>query len=291
MGMIHTSSERWLYGRAANRRHGEWYTPGSLRQRGCAVPRSHLKNTMQARLCELRERGNTGRKRAQACPLRYSEHVFSRRRRDLVAQRAAAQGIFEMASSVIRYALPCVGVLLVLAALLVVVQTSVMQSFYVPSSSMSPTLRVDDCIVVPKFTYGLRVPFVEGPLVQWGSPERGAVVVFYREDDPSTAADEAHRALVKRVIGVAGDTVTLRGADVFVNGELLREPYVVPAGAVARQQSSFMVPEGELFVLGDNRYESYDSRFWSEPFVPVARVLGPATAVYWSAAEQARLVY
>jgi hypothetical protein len=61
--------------------------------------RSHLKNTMQARLCELREREDAGRKRAQVYPLRYSEHVFSRRRRDLVAQRAAAQGIFEMAST------------------------------------------------------------------------------------------------------------------------------------------------------------------------------------------------
>jgi hypothetical protein len=60
--------------------------------------RSHLKNTMQARLCELRERENAGRKRAQVYPLRYSEHVFSLRRRYLVAQRAAAQGIFEMAS-------------------------------------------------------------------------------------------------------------------------------------------------------------------------------------------------
>ena len=61
--------------------------------------RSHLKNTMQARLCELGDRENAGRKRAQVYPLRYREHVFSRRRRDLVAQRAAAQGIFEMASS------------------------------------------------------------------------------------------------------------------------------------------------------------------------------------------------
>ena len=61
--------------------------------------RSHFKNTIQARLCELRERENAGRKRAQVYPLRYSEHVFSRRRRDLVAQRAAAQGIFEIASS------------------------------------------------------------------------------------------------------------------------------------------------------------------------------------------------
>ncbi len=63
-----------------------------------AESRSPLKNTMQARLCELRERKDAGRKRAQVYPPRYSEHVFSRRRRDLVAQRAAAQGIFEMAS-------------------------------------------------------------------------------------------------------------------------------------------------------------------------------------------------
>jgi len=63
------------------------------------LTRSHRKNTLQARLCELGERENAGRKRAQVYPLRYSEHVFSRRRRDLVAQRAAAQGVFEMASS------------------------------------------------------------------------------------------------------------------------------------------------------------------------------------------------
>ena len=189
-----------------------------------------------------------------------------------------------------RCALWCVGVLLALAVVLLVVQASVMQSFYVPSSSMAPTLQVDDCIVVPKFAYGLHVPFVEEPVLQWGSPERGKVVVFHREDDPTTAGDESRRALVKRVIGVAGDTVTLRGDTVFVNGELLREPYVLPIHASAHEATSFTVPEGELFLLGDNRDESYDSRFWSKPFVPVARVMGPVAAVYWSAAKHARMV-
>jgi signal peptidase I len=196
-----------------------------------------------------------------------------------------------LVTHVSRYGLQCAGVVLALIAVVFVVQTSVMQSYYVPSSSMAPTLQVDDCIVVPKFVYGLRLPFVEGPVLQWGSPERGRVVVFHREDDRTTTTDENRRALVKRVIGVAGDTVTLRGADVYVNGELLQEPYVLPMRTLAHEELSFTVPEGELFLLGDNRDDSYDSRFWSNPFVPASRVVGPATAVYWSAAQNTRMVY
>ena len=182
------------------------------------------------------------------------------------------------------------GALLALSVVLLVVQASVMQSFYVPSSSMAPTLQVDDCIVVPKFTYGLRVPFVDGPILQWSSPERGRVVVFNREDDLTTVADESRRTFVKRVIGVAGDTVTLRADSVIVNGELLREPYVAPMRRLKDDTISFKVPEGELFVLGDNRDDSYDSRFWRWPFVPVKKVLGPVSAVYWSESHGARII-
>jgi signal peptidase I len=147
---------------------------------------------------------------------------------------------------------------------------------------MAPTLAVDDCIVVPKFAYGLHLPFLEAPLVSWRSPERGEVVVFHREDDPATVVDESSRALVKRVVGVAGDTVMIVGGELYVNGEPLREPYAVKQDSGDLNPRSFTVPEGALFVLGDNRDQSDDSRFWSNPFVLVERVVGPAAAVYWS---------
>ncbi|MFN4896925.1 MAG: signal peptidase I [Pseudomonadota bacterium] len=178
-----------------------------------------------------------------------------------------------------------------LVAVVLFVQGCVLESFYVPSSSMVPTLNVDDCIVVPKLRYGLRLPFVREPIVSWGSPERGRVVVFHREDDPSTRVDESARALVKRVIGLEGDTITLIDSQVFVNGELLREPYARWKDGGIPGPVSFSVPAGSLFLLGDNRDESYDSRFWKKPFVPVSRVLGPASAVYWSANSNPRMVY
>jgi signal peptidase I len=158
----------------------------------------------------------------------------------------------------------------------------IVQSFYVPSSSMAPTLAVDDCIVVPKFAYGLHLPFIEAPLVTWRSPERGEVVVFHREDDPVTEIDESSRALVKRVVGIAGDIVTIIGTDLYVNGARLGAPYLVGLAREMLNPKSFTVPQGALFVLGDNLDESDDSRFWSDPFVRVERVVGPAAAVYWS---------
>jgi signal peptidase I len=180
---------------------------------------------------------------------------------------------------------------LALILVLLVVQGCILQSFYVPSSSMTPTLQVDDCIVVPKLAYGLHLPFADKPLISWDSPQRGNVVVFHREDDRATPIDESSSAMVKRVIGIAGDTVTIVGRHVFVNGEVLQEPYARWMGAESAEVVSFAVPDGALFLLGDNRDESDDSRFWSDPFVPLERVLGPATAVYWSASRAARMVY
>lgn len=168
----------------------------------------------------------------------------------------------------------------VLAALFI--KAFALESFYIPSASMTPTLRVDDCILVPKLAYGLRVPFSREAIVSWSNPTRGEVVVFNRQDDPATRVDESARTMVKRVIGLPGDQVLIRGAEVYVNGERLSEPYARwRRGGIADEQT-FVVPDGELFMLGDNRDESYDSRFWTRPFVPTSRVVGPVAAVYWS---------
>jgi signal peptidase I len=86
--------------------------------------------------------------------------------------------------------------------------------------------------------------------------------------------------MVKRVIGVSGDTVTLSGSRVLINGNPLTEPYARWSKAHALESRSFTVPQGGLFVLGDNRDESADSRYWSEPFIEENRVIGPVAVVY-----------
>jgi signal peptidase I len=93
---------------------------------------------------------------------------------------------------------------------------------------------------------------------------------------------------VKRVIGVENDLVEIRGGDVLVNGAGLVEPYVTRGSEAADTTYHFgplKVPKGKVFVLGDNRANSEDSRMWSEPFVPLSQIIGKAVMVYWSSAQ------
>jgi len=154
------------------------------------------------------------------------------------------------------------------------------ESFFIPSTSMVPTLQTRDRIVVTKLAYGLQLPLADRRVITWDSPKRGEVIVFNRKDDPSTHVDESARSMVKRVIGVAGDTVTVQGARVLVNGEPLAEPYARWNRGGTQGSQVFTVPHDALFVLGDNRDESFDSRSWSDPFVEEARVVGPVAVVY-----------
>lgn len=170
----------------------------------------------------------------------------------------------------------------------VTVKGTILESFYVPSGSMVPTLESDDCIVVPKLAYGLHLPFLNRSLISWSQPERGQVIVFNRADDPSTWADESARSLVKRVIGLPGDRIRIKGSEVAVNGEVLHESYARWTKRGNTQEQSFTVPSDSLFVLGDNRDESFDSRFWREPFIQTAQVIGPVSAVYWSRSNPSR---
>jgi signal peptidase I len=178
----------------------------------------------------------------------------------------------------------------VLALATVLFKASFLEAFYVPSSSMAPTLQANDYILVPKFTYGLRVPFLSRSVATWSEPQRGDVVVFRRTDDPRTSVDESERLLVKRVVAVGGDTVEVRGASLFVNGTLQDEPYARWGESGTRKDFTLRrVPEGAVFVLGDNRDQSQDSRFWSAPFVRMDEVLGKALCVYWSKADTNRV--
>ncbi len=139
-------------------------------------------------------------------------------------------------------------VLIVICALIVaaVVRTTLMQTFSIPTESMVPTLGVGDRVVVDKLTY------------QFREPRRQEIVVF--ETPPGTTSD--FRQLVKRIVGVPGDVVTVDGQGrVEVNGALLEEPYLAP-GTRTADLDRVVVPAGAYLVLGDNRTRSYDGRYF-----------------------------
>jgi signal peptidase I len=178
--------------------------------------------------------------------------------------------------SVIREYAEALTVAILLA---LVIRTFVVQAFKIPSSSMEPTLQIGDHILVNKFIYGVRLPFVGGRLLPFTSPERGDVIVFVYPEDTS-------KDFIKRVVAVGGDTVEVKEKKVYVNGKPVEDPHAFYAeGDKGRREkrdnmAPKEVPEGKLFVMGDNRDRSYDSRFWG--FVDVGEVKGKAFIIYFS---------
>ena len=177
----------------------------------------------------------------------------------------------------------------ILLAALLVIKGSLFESYFIPTNSMLPTLRSSDFILVSKLSYALRLPFIPGTIVSWSQPARGDVIVFHRENGRLNGLPGGTEYMVKRVIGVPGDSVQVKGASVYINSELLQEPYALwrPGG----QREDFgpvQVPAGRVFVLGDNRDESQDSRFWQDPFLDVDTIQGRAITVYWSSEDRSR---
>ncbi|MFH0784636.1 MAG: signal peptidase I [Pseudomonadota bacterium] len=170
----------------------------------------------------------------------------------------------------------CIAVLLALF-----IRTFVVQAFKIPSGSMLPTLLIGDHLLVNKFIYGLRIPFSGKILIPYKNPKRGDVVVFRYPKDRSID-------YIKRVIGTPGDTIEIRTKKLFVNGKQVSDPHAhMSSPAVLNAASSprdnfgpVLVPEGRIFVMGDNRDNSYDSRFWG--FVNQQDILGRAFILYWS---------
>ena len=175
-------------------------------------------------------------------------------------------------------------VLLCLSGVLFV-RESVVEGFRIPSQSMSPTLEVNDYILVWKLAYGFNPPFSNKPIIRWYNPARGVPIVFFREDDPSTKIDESALHLIKRVIGLPGEKLEIVGKKVFINDAELHEPYAVwkRNGAEFEHFGPVVIPPTGLFVMGDNRDESQDSRFWGDqPFVSINKVIGRAFMIYYS---------
>lgn len=170
-----------------------------------------------------------------------------------------------------------VKTLIFFLAIVYVFKASVVEAFKIPSGSMIPTLRIGDHILVSKLAYGLRIPFYQAFVYQWANPKRGDIVVFTQKDDPSTN-------FIKRTIGLPGDTVEVRGSRVYINNELLPENYArwEEGGLTEGSFGPDKVPEGKVFLLGDNRDHSRDSRFWNDPYLDIQRIKGRALFIYWS---------
>ncbi len=165
--------------------------------------------------------------------------------------------------------------------LALLIRTYVVQAFKIPSGSMEPTLLIGDHILVNKFIYGTELPFSNKRLFAVRAPRGGDVIVFEYPRDPS-------KDFIKRVVGIPGDVVAEKNKVVYVNGKRTvdsfaehTDPGIKPGDIDPRDNfGPVAVPPGEYFVMGDNRDESYDSRYWG--FVPMQNIKGEAFVIYWS---------
>ena len=181
--------------------------------------------------------------------------------------------------------------------LVLILRSFLFEPFQIPSGSMLPTLKIGDFILVNKFDYGLRLPVLGQTIVEFGEPRRGDVMVFKYPEDTRIN-------FIKRVVGIAGDTVEYRNKVVYVNGEVQTLTVMAPDGSVmmpalteeaseqlgdrehriwrrmtqGRNFGPIQIPEGQYFVMGDNRDNSNDSRVWG--FVDDSLIVGRAFAVW-----------
>ena len=154
--------------------------------------------------------------------------------------------------------------------------TFIVQAFKIPSGSMLSTLQVGDYLLVNKFWYGLKQPFSDDYLIEGADPKIGDIVVFRYPRDPEVD-------YIKRIVGVPGDTLEMRDRQLYRNGVKVDEPYIQITQPSAYERDNFpaiTVPPGKYFTMGDNRDESYDSRFWG--FVDRTAIRGKAWRIYWS---------
>ena len=165
--------------------------------------------------------------------------------------------------------------------LALVIRAFVVQAFKIPSGSMLETLLIGDHLLVNKFLYWLDLPFTDKKVFTLWGPERGDIVVFKYPEDP-------RRDFIKRVIAIGGETVEGRNRLIYVDDKPIPEPYVkhtettiLPEDVSKRDNfGPIRIPEGKVFVMGDNRENSHDSRFWG--FVDLEYIRGKAFIIYWS---------
>ncbi len=173
--------------------------------------------------------------------------------------------------------------LIVAVILALFVRTFGFQAFKIPTGSMEPNLLVGDHLLVNKFIFGPALSDIERAVLPMRTVERGEVLVFKFPEDPE-------RDFIKRVIGLPGETLELRNQTVYINGAPLLEPYAhyqLPPGGdygegsdVRRRYGPVTIPADHYFMMGDNRDDSQDSRYWG--FLPASFIKGRALFIYWS---------
>ncbi|WP_250657281.1 signal peptidase I [Alkalimarinus coralli] len=178
-------------------------------------------------------------------------------------------------------------------AIVLVLRSFLVEPFQIPSGSMLPTLLVGDFILVNKFSYGVRLPVAGTKVLEMGDPQRGDVMVFRYPVDGKTN-------YIKRVVGVPGDTISYRNKTLYINNKQVEEVHLAnlppmqlfeeKLGEVSHQiykasrtrpgqgEGEWVVPEGHYFMMGDNRDNSNDSRYWG--LVPDEMVVGKAFAIW-----------
>ena len=168
--------------------------------------------------------------------------------------------------------------LFVALILALVIRTFVVQAFKIPSESMVKTLLVGDHLLASKFSYGIKIPFTHTYIYKGEDPVKGDIIIFEYPNDPSVD-------YIKRIIGTPGDTIEVRNKQLFRNGEPVKESYIrfTEPDRIQPVRDNFgpiTVPADKYFVMGDNRDNSMDSRFWG--LVDRSAIRAKAWRIYWS---------
>jgi len=187
------------------------------------------------------------------------------------------------------------------------IRVFIVQPFKIPSTSMYPTLQVGDRIFVNKFLFGAKIPFCDYRLPKVRDPERGDIIVFQSVTDPEYPEPAGQykrlmgpvfydkdkkflkwytpRFLVKRLVGLPGDTVLIKDGELIVNGKPLKEPSVITTftyfncGDYGKEGETITVPKDSFFACGDNSANSVDSRYWG--FIPKKNLTGKVFVIWW----------
>ena len=168
--------------------------------------------------------------------------------------------------------------LFVALILALVIRTFVVQAFKIPSESMVKTLLVGDHLLASKFSYGIKIPFTHTYIYKGEDPVKGDIIIFEYPNDPSVD-------YIKRIVGTPGDTIEVRNKQLFRNGEPVKESFIrfTEPDRIQPVRDNFgpvTVPADKYFVMGDNRDNSMDSRFWG--FVGRSAIRAKAWRIYWS---------
>ena len=203
-----------------------------------------------------------------------------------------------------------VEAILIAIVLALFIRAYVVQAFKIPSGSMIPTLLIGDHILVNKFIYGVDIPFTDTKTLIFRQPQKGDIIVFsfpknkekpectsamtnistrlqnaWDNGNPGYLFQDDCKDFIKRVIGIGGDTIEIKDKKVYVNGVLQHESYIEHTDPTIEKATRdnfgpFKVPHNSVFVMGDNRDQSYDSRFWG--IVSMDEIKGKAFILYWS---------